>query len=116
AQDGGAIGNGPQSTQDDIALSFATFTNNSAHEIGGAIYSGTGTTRLSVTNSIFTGNSAAGGGAIFNTQLSEGGSMSVSGSTFEDNSAAGNGGAIDNGESGSGSTGTVSDSTFLGNT
>lgn len=74
-------------------ISGSTFTNNQAlngstQVAGGAIYkSGLGS--LSISSSIFTGNSAPEGGAIFNNQ----GSLSVTTSRIQSNTASGNGGA-----------------------
>ena len=54
---------------------------------------------MTVTDSTFTGNTAAGGGAIDNTHYSggQGGLVTVSGSTFTDNTVTGGGGAIGSG-------------------
>jgi CSLREA domain-containing protein len=62
---------------------------------------------LTVTNSTFSNNSAANGGGIFNA-----GTLIVTDSTFSGNSATSDGGGITNG---SNSTATVTNSTFSGN-
>jgi autotransporter family porin len=112
---GGAINNNGNLIVDNCA-----FTDNTAESIfytlstgyGGAIYNGRGT--LAVTNSIFTGNKAWYGGAIYSS-----GPLTVKGCTFTNNSAevysgtnsvGGNGGAIN----GVGST--ITGNTFMGNT
>jgi len=94
---------------------------NGNSEGGGGIYSDGGT--LTVTNSIFTGNSATGatatnscGGAIDN----EGNSLTVTNSTFSGNSATAGiynayGGGICSGGWNGGSMLTVTNSTFSGN-
>ncbi|GAB3798591.1 hypothetical protein GCM10028798_11070 [Humibacter antri] len=92
---------------------------------GGAIVAGSGGTgvdTLTVSNSTFTSNSAnkpgqynttVTGGAI----LFQGGSLSVTGSTFTDNTAYGSsGGAISYSATGSGQSLAISASTFTGNT
>jgi len=87
---------------------------NTATAEGGGIHNGNGGT-LTVTGSTFTGNQAGdGGGAIDNGDFGGGGTVTVSDSTFSGNSAH-DGGAIDNADhSGTGAL-TVSDSTFSGN-
>ncbi len=85
---------------------------------GGGISNIGGT--LTVTDSTFSGNSAAEGGAIDNADTESSprnadGILTVTDSTFSGNSAA-EGGAIDNAENGGSGTLTVTDSTFSGNT
>jgi predicted outer membrane repeat protein len=106
----GIVFNGGGST---MTIDNCAFINNSA-PFGGAIYGGG---PLTITNSVFSGNSAPGymGGAIYLI----GGSALVENSTFVGNSSS-TGGAIylDAGGSGSGLTTqlTVVNSTFYGNT
>jgi CSLREA domain-containing protein len=93
-----------------LSVNALTIVNGDTIGNGGGIFNGTGT--LNVTNSTFSGNSAAfNGGAILNN----GGTVNVTTSTFSDNSTttagAGNGGAIYN-YSG---TMNVMNSTFSGN-
>ena len=104
---GGAIYNGGEGT---LTIGNSNFSNNSAIEddpesigSGGAI-SNWG--ELSISDSVFSGNSADWGGTIINWG---GGELNISGSTFNDNSADG-GGAIDNG-----GVLNITNSTFSGN-
>ncbi|MCF0234871.1 MAG: hypothetical protein HUK22_07845, partial [Thermoguttaceae bacterium] len=87
----------------EVALNGLTLSRGSAsgEDNGGAIYNAGA---LTVTNTMFTGNSANSGGAIDNV-----GSLTVTNTTFTGNSAK-NGGAIDN----VGSL-TVTNTTFTGN-
>ncbi len=96
-----------------LTLNSCTFYNNGATSDGGAVYN---TGILNVNTSTFVGNGAfesrgdtQSGGAIYNN----GGTMTISESTFNDNHAVINGGAIDNVAGGSA---TVSGSTFVSNT
>ncbi|MFA7659205.1 MAG: hypothetical protein WCY19_07210 [Candidatus Gastranaerophilaceae bacterium] len=93
---GGAIYNGTGTTN----ITGATFTDNGSLTIGGttyktisggAIYNGSGYA-LTLTDSTFSNNSATtSGGAIYND-----GTINISGSSFDDNAAASSGGAIYN--------------------
>ena len=124
---GGAIANGGDG---ELSISDSTFSDNSAGKSGGAIYNWE---ELDVTNSTFSRNSAEGGGAIFNEEelgisasafsgnSAEGGGaivnggdgeLSISSSTFSDNSASEAGGAIANDKDGELS---ITNSTFSGN-
>ena len=98
---------------DDVTITGIDIENGAAPfgSHGGAIFNG-GTGTVSVSDSTFSDNSGGGGGAISN---SNGGTLDVSDSTFTDNGSDG-GGAIDNGTDDAG-TGTlvVSDSTFYDN-
>ncbi|MEG1553316.1 MAG: hypothetical protein RR417_07175, partial [Kiritimatiellia bacterium] len=103
---GGAIYNGIRGK---VAITNATFSNNSAGaEDGGAIYNG-GT--ATITNGSFIGNSAVNGGAIYNVN---GGTLTVDGATFKGNIAKGtkgnDGGAIYNK-----GTARITNATFLNN-
>ena len=89
-----------------LTVTNSTFSFNSAAGNGGGILNNTGGT-LTVTNSTFSFNSAAGnGGGINNT----GGTLTVTNSTLSFNSAAGSGGGIVNL-----GTLTITDSSFSGN-
>jgi len=66
------------------------FTDNSTNQLGGAIYADGG---LTVTDSIFSGNEAANGGAIFAGEWSPG-AVVITGSFFTENIASTTGGAI----------------------
>jgi filamentous hemagglutinin family protein len=97
---GGAIRNFGATT-----VANSSFTNNSAFNYGGAIYTGGGT--LNVIDSMFTGNRGS-SGAIDNS----GGSKSIiSNSTFSGNTARSDGGAISNYTG----TVSISNSTFFNN-
>ena len=99
---GGAILIEPASS---INISDSEFRDNSAAETGGAIRN---YGELSVSGSEFSGNSAIGGGAIYNDS-SSGASITIRGSVFSGNSAEG-GGAIVNRDDAS-----ISASQFSGN-
>jgi predicted outer membrane repeat protein len=86
-----------------VTVSNSTFTGNSAADFSGGIHVEAGT--LNVTDSTFSGNSAPWGGVIYNY-----GTLTVTNSTFSGNSASFNGGGIQNG-----GTLTVMNSTFSGN-
>ena len=93
-----------------VTVTNSTFSNNKVGSVGGgAIYAnGTGNT-VSVANSTFSGNSGYDGGAIDDNGT--GSTVSVTNSTFSSNSSAHFGGAIY-----AAGTGTVTSSTFSGNT
>ena len=97
----------------DVTVSGVTVQNGEAPfgSAGGGILNG-GAGTLTVTGSTFVDNTGGGGGAVSN---SDGGTLIVSDSTFTGNQSDG-GGAIDNGTGGTG-TGTllVTDSTFVSN-
>ncbi len=89
-----------------VAISHVDIINGYSGFVGGGIHNSGGT--LTVSNSTFSGNTAAAsGGGIFNINN---GTLTVSNSTFSGNSARGNGGGIYNV-----GTLTVSNSTFSGN-
>ena len=94
-----------------LTVSNSTFTSNSAAGLGGAIYNNMGT--LTVIDSTFFNNSAASGGAIYTEEgNSTGGTLSVIASTFYGNTAnSGGGGAI----AADGATVTITNSTFASN-
>jgi predicted outer membrane repeat protein len=97
---GGAISNNSSYTAGgtNFHLTRVTFTNNSASNVGGAIYNSSSNPRM--TNITFTGNTttdpASGGsdqgGAIYNTSSSP----TINSTTFSQNSANSDGGAIYN--------------------
>jgi hypothetical protein len=103
-----------------LTLFSTTFNNDSATQVGGAIYTGAGTT-LSIFNGTFTGNKVNAsanfdsGGAIYLL-----GDASIDSSTFTNNSAVGpsggegDGGAITQSEFNSSGL-TITNSQFLGN-
>ena len=99
-------------------VSGSTFSDNSAY-FGGAIQQNSGT--LTVTGSVFTGNKtegeptdklAPGGGAI---EIHNGGTASISGSTFSKNVSRSGGAIYNDTYEGLASDTTVSGSTFSGN-
>ena len=93
-----------------VSISGLTFANGAAGSSnGGAILLSTGT--LTVTNSGFSGNTAASGGAIANAA----GLLTVTGSTFTNNSATGDGGAISGSNGLDAVTLTLANDTFFGN-
>ncbi len=87
-----------------LTINNSTFDNNISLNNSGAIYNAPPAT-LTITNSIFTNNMSQFGGVIFNDGI-----MTITNSTFADNSAAINGGAIHN----DGTT-TITNSTFTNN-
>jgi hypothetical protein len=110
AVNGGAF----ESVNGTATITNSTFTNNSVVPggVGGAVVDA-GTTKLTVTGSSFTGNTALGGagGAIINNNNS---ALVVTNSSFTNNQAA-LGAAISN-DSAHGSTATALGLTFSGNT
>ncbi len=97
---GGAIATESRS---ELTIKGSTFANNKGFN-GGAIYSYS-TTKFTIEDSIFAKNSATksgGGGAIFTDGINPfgparptvGGTLSITGSRFEDNKAEGGGGAL----------------------
>jgi Bacterial Ig domain len=97
-----------------VDIAGVTFQNADNTSLGGAIQNDLGGT-LRVTGSSFNSNTAADGGAIANG-YSGTGALSVSGSKFSGNTASADGGAIANGEQpGSTATLLVTGSTFSGN-
>ena len=101
ARVGGGIFNGVNSTMTSVNSSF---TDNSASEMGGAIYNNT---NLTVSDSVIFGNSAQVGGGIQNMS----GTVSITNSRISGNSAENSGGGINN------NTGplAVTNSVFYGN-
>ena len=96
-----------------LTVSNTVFTGNSANG-GGAIFSLDYEATLSVSNSTFSGNTATvGGGAISGSSIDN--ALTVSGSTFTNNTAGLGGGIYVYGVDGSMSA-TISNSTFSGNT
>jgi predicted outer membrane repeat protein len=71
-------------------IQHCSFTDNSTNQLGGAIYADGG---LTVTDSLFSGNEAANGGAIFAGEWSPG-AVVITGSFFTENIASTTGGAI----------------------
>ena len=107
---GGAIFN---DTGAELSVKNATFTDNTSSLKGGAIFNRDG--GVTIENSTFKGNSVpkSAGGAVLNESGNTGtlGTITIKGSTFEDNKA-GNGGAVWNGSNGKVE---IADSTFKGN-
>jgi hypothetical protein len=100
-----------------VDLIGITFQNadNTSSGFGGAIANNEGGT-VTVSNSTFSANQAAfDGGAIDNGDNSGTGTFSVVNSTFSDNTAAGSGGSIDSGDNNGTGALTVTASTFSGN-
>lgn len=91
-----------------LTVRQSTFSGNSATEAGGAIFNGNGT--LALTNSRVEGNVAGkqGGGGLY----VEGGSYTIAGSTFTQNTTKDNGGAL----FAINSSGVISQSLFYTNT
>ena len=71
-------------------IQHCSFTDNSTNQLGGAIYADGG---LTVTDSLFSGNEAANGAAIFAGEWSPG-AVVITGSYFTENIASTSGGAI----------------------
>jgi len=94
-----------------LTVSNSIFSGNSAEYCGGISNYNSGT--LTISNSIFSGNSSSGGGGICSNYI-----LTVSNSAFLDNSASGSGGIFDGGggilNDGLG-TMTVTNCTFSGN-
>jgi hypothetical protein len=114
AADGGAIFNGGPLTVSGCTLSgnSATGFDFGGHHFagkGGGIDNGGDSTLTTVRDSLFIGNSAELGGAIYNNVAY--GTLDVRGSTFRLNSASDSGGAIFN----NAGTATIQESTFSGN-
>lgn len=106
AGNAGAVQNGNGS----MDIIDTTFTNNSADDSGGAIYNVIGT--LSVLRGTFTGNTAASlGGAIRNDNV-----LTLTDSTLNSNSAAVGGGLHQQDFAGFAADGTITGTTFNGNT
>jgi MYXO-CTERM domain-containing protein len=77
-------------------ITGCVFRDNVSADNGGAIYA-TGPDPISITDSVFTGNTAKNGGAVRflgDVGWKTGGSVTVSGSTFVANNAIDNGGAV----------------------
>lgn len=93
-----------------LTVNGGTFSDNHSDEYGGAIYTDSSGSSITVSNAYFTGNTAEYGGAIENGDSS---TATISNSTFSRNSALGGhyGGAIENDGSAN-----VTASLFLGNT
>ncbi len=87
---------------------------NSANSVGGGIQNDNGGT-VTITGSTFAGNATGDGGAVDNGDNGGSGTVTITGSTFAGNTAAFDGGAVDNGDEGSGTV-TITGSTFTGNT
>ena len=75
-----------------LAVSDSTFSGNTAAGSGGAVYSSSDTT-VTISNSTFSGNSAAGDGGAIADGLA---ALTVTSSIFTGNSASGYGGAVYN--------------------
>lgn len=108
---GVVVGNGAR-----LAVASSVLSNDRSTFFGGAIDTGSivakvaDSGRLTVTDSVFTGDRSQRGGAINNGDGGTG-TASVTRSTFSRDSASDHGGAIDNADSGHGTL-TVTDSTF----
>src|ERR687895_194363 len=74
-----------------VVVETTTFSKNRAHANGGAIFNGSG--QVSLSDSTFTDNAATHGGAVYSS-ADKGGLLSIRDSTFALNSAAGDGGAV----------------------
>ncbi len=82
---------------------------------GGGIQNDNGGT-VTITGSTFSGNTAANGGAVDSGDDGGLGTVKITGSTFTGNTAGSDGGAVDNGDDGGSGTATITGSTFTGNT
>jgi predicted outer membrane repeat protein len=93
-----------------LTINGGTFTDNHSSEYGGAIYTDSRGSSITVNHAYFTGNTAEYGGAIENGSSS---TATISDSTFGQNSAPGGyyGGAFEND-----GNATITSSLFLGNT
>ena len=115
---GGAIDNGDTGTGT-LTVSDSTLSGNNGSTHGGAVDNGDGTGgtgNLTVTGSTFAQNTAAEGGAIDNAQSYAAGTLTVRTSTFVGNSATGQGSAVDNGNYHGVSSAVITNSTIDGNT
>jgi hypothetical protein len=95
----GANGGGIYSFQGSLIISGSTISNNTATTYGGGVYNiNNGASPVQITNSTFSGNSAGVGGGLTNeaTASSDISSITISHSTFADNSATNYGGGIYN--------------------
>ncbi len=92
--DAGITGGAIQTTRGNLTVGTSTFTNNRADNAGGAIAHNTG--NLSVFDSSFYENRVfqSGGAVYFKGAVSSDNTLTVSGSTFADNTSYGNAGAI----------------------
>jgi predicted outer membrane repeat protein len=93
-----------------LLVSNSVFTDNSAADYGGGVYSDSSAVETSITNSTFTGSTAGGddGGAVYVAA----GTLSLTGDTITSNSADDSGGAIYDGSTGAL---TISGTTISGN-
>jgi predicted outer membrane repeat protein len=103
---GSAISNESGGT---LTIADSVFVNNRSRDgfSGGAIYNSNTTGAVAISRSVFSGNSAGGGGALVNF-----GTMTISDSTFSGNTALNGGGAI---EARSGATLNIVNTTISGN-
>jgi hypothetical protein len=103
------IGPGADVTLDDLTIAHGMATE--PPSLGGGILNDHGT--LSITNCIFTQNQAGFGGAIGNSANGGSTSMSITNSTFRENSAGGEGGGIYHSGTGGTATLTITSCTFF---
>ena len=113
---GGAISNEGNSSP---SISNATFSSNRAESYGGAIFNQGnrfGASSPNITHSVFYGNTALNGGAMYNYGSNGNSSPSISNTTFSGNSASYSGGAMYNaGFTAGTSSPSITNSTFSGN-
>ena len=121
---GGGLNVDTASSPTTVNISNVTFSNNQTLSTvdtanGGAINLFGDSPTINITNSTFTGNhttnSTSGGGAIYFRPTTVG-HLSISGSTFTNNTAAGIGGAMATDAHGAATTISIQNSTFSGNT
>ena len=113
---GGAISNEGNSSP---SISNATFSSNRAESYGGAIFNQGnrfGASSPNITHSVFYGNTALNGGAMYNYGSNGNSSPSISNTTFSGNSASYSGGAMYSaGFTAGTSSPSITNSTFSGN-
>ena len=103
----GAYNGGALYAEGNVTIADSTFTDNDTSEYGAVLYSWNSARTVTISNSVFVGNTAGQVGGAINATT-----VTVTGSTFTDNDADGSsgGGAI------LAYTATVTDSTFTNNT
>jgi CSLREA domain-containing protein len=108
----GSLGAGIYNDAGALTLTSCTLSGNQGYA-GGGVYNGGGS--ATVRNCSFSGNTANEGAGIDNAAVATTSSMTVTNSTFSGNTAANNGGGITNGAFAGAATTTLVNCTFSGN-